>query len=92
MLEYVAGNDEIETAVEVLGRSRNIESRLLMKKGVRIVEFVAEPPGIVIRIGEPYPGEIATPLIPTIPSGNPSVSFFQVSPPSVDLKKPSAPA
>ena len=61
MLEYVAGNDEIETAVEVLGCSRNIESRLLMKKGVRIVEFVAEPPGIVIRVGEPYSGEIAAP-------------------------------
>lgn len=61
MLEYVAANDEIETAAEVLGRRRNIEPRLLMKKGVRIVEFVAKPPSIIIRIGEPYTGEIATP-------------------------------
>ena len=61
MLEYVAGNDEIETADEVLGRSRNIEPRLLMKKGIRIVELVAEPPGVIIRIREPYTGEIGTP-------------------------------
>src|SRR5207245_1125607 len=32
--------------------------------------------------------ETATPTLPTTPSGRPPASFFQVSPPSVDLNSP----
>ena len=61
MLEDVAGNDEIETADKIVWHGGNIEPRLLMKEGIRVVELVAEPPGIVIRIREPHTDEIATP-------------------------------
>src|ERR1700693_2883893 len=61
MLEYVAGNDEIETVSEILGRGRDIQPWLLVEEGICIAELVAEPLGVIFGIRQPYAADVATP-------------------------------
>src|SRR3989442_11791093 len=61
MLEYVAGNDEIETVSESLGRGRDIQPWLLVEEGVRIVQLLAEPRRIIFGVRQPYAADVATP-------------------------------